>query len=586
MTTITTSTHEICHHTAPNNVPMHHTNHPTNPCAIHSHHLDRDTPKQIHTLTLILLIAMRLIRNKLYMCLSIIVLLFSRFATNAAFVFEAGYGHNCAMENNEIKCWGRNVDCELGCKDGSLRGDNPNEMGDKLLVIDFGSDFIPTQLTTGAYHSCAISTENRVKCWGSGSYGKMGRGSSTSDIGCSSNDMGDGLLYIDLGSGFQTKQIMGGRYSTCALSTTNAVKCWGRNDVGELGLGDTNYRGDASNEMGDHLPEVDLGSFIPNEIMNHGSVACAISTDKKVKCWGRGSEGQLGLGDNQNRGDGPNEMGDNLPEINFGTNFVLKQLVGGRYHVCALSTTNTVKCWGQNTYGELGIGDTSDRTNPSNVPEIDFGAGFVPSEIGSAYYHSCALSTTNEVKCWGRNHYGQLGYGDTRDRGGGPNEMGDSLPVVNLGSDFTPVSIAVGGYHVCAISATKDIKCWGRNEYGTLGIGDSGNRGDGPNEMGDNLPNIDLGTNFIATGSTTKSPSQSPTMHPTKRPTRNPTSSPTFLPSDIPTVTPSRAPTPRPTGPSLLSCGQQAIGDYNDEALQFFVRLPYTGDLTFDASSS
>eukprot|EP01083_Nonionella_stella_P306837 1076181_1 len=80
----------------------------------------------------------------------------------------------------------------------------------------------------------------------------------------------------------------------------------------------------------------------------------------------------------------------------------------------------------------------------------------------------------------------------------------------------------------------------------------------------------------------TKQPSRSPTMNPTKRPTQ----SPTLSPSNIPTHTPFRAPTMRPTDPSLLSCGQQAIGDYNDQTLEFYVRLSYAGDLTFDASSS
>eukprot|EP01083_Nonionella_stella_P169307 573830_1 len=80
----------------------------------------------------------------------------------------------------------------------------------------------------------------------------------------------------------------------------------------------------------------------------------------------------------------------------------------------------------------------------------------------------------------------------------------------------------------------------------------------------------------------TKQPSRSPTMNPTKRPTQ----SPTLPPSNIPTHTPFRAPTMRPTDPSLLSCGQQAIGDYNDQTLEFYVRLSYAGDLTFDASSS
>eukprot|EP01083_Nonionella_stella_P102231 290651_1 len=117
-------------------------------------------------------------------------------------------------------------------------------------------------------------------------------------------------------------QIVAGRYHTCALSTSNKVKCCGRNDFGELGYGDTNHRGNEANEMGDILLEIDLGtSFIPMQIVAGYDHTCALSTGNEVKCWGYNLHGQLGYGDTNNRGDEANEMGDDLLDIDLGTNF-------------------------------------------------------------------------------------------------------------------------------------------------------------------------------------------------------------------------------------------------------------------------
>eukprot|EP01083_Nonionella_stella_P232731 820651_1 len=102
----------------------------------------------------------------------------------------------------------------------------------------------------------------------------------------------------------------------CALSLSNTVKCWGKNAHAQLGLGDTDNRGDQANEMGDKLPEVDLGeSFQPMTIVSGTSYNCALSLSNTVKCWGKNAPAQLGLGDTDNRGDQANEMGDKLPEL-------------------------------------------------------------------------------------------------------------------------------------------------------------------------------------------------------------------------------------------------------------------------------
>ena len=114
--------------------------------------------------------------------------------------------------------------------------------------------------------------------------------------------------------------------------------------------------------------------------------------------------------------------------------------------------------------------------------------------------HTCAILDNDKVKCWGLNYEGGLGYGDKNDRGELPNSMGDSLPYVDLGTGRTAVAIGTaycpGSAHTCAILDNDAMKCWGGGSYniGQLGYGDTTSRGDGPNEMGDNLPYVDLGS--------------------------------------------------------------------------------------------
>jgi hypothetical protein len=106
--------------------------------------------------------------------------------------------------------------------------------------------------------------------------------------------------------------------------------------------------------------------------------------------------------------------------------------------------------------------------------------------------HTCALLDDHNVKCWGDDEFGQLGYGDKRtDRGGAPSDMGDALPIVDLGTGRTAAAIVAGRYTTCAILDDGSVKCWG--EEGLTGQPAKGNIGDGPGEMGDNLAPLDFG---------------------------------------------------------------------------------------------
>jgi alpha-tubulin suppressor-like RCC1 family protein len=170
---------------------------------------------------------------------------------------------------------------------------------------------------------------------------------------------------------------------------------------------------------------------------------------------------------------------------------------------CA-SMTGSVTCWGQNWFGQLGLGH--DGLNTARRA-VDLGPGAKAVAIAAGNRHTCALlNATRAVKCWGRNNFGELGLGNDRSRGAGPDDMGTNLPTVGLGPGARAVAMAAGGTviymastprygdHTCAVlNGTGAVKCWGANSYGQLGLGNITYRGDGLNQMGANLPAVDLG---------------------------------------------------------------------------------------------
>ena len=305
------------------------------------------------------------------------------------------------------------------------------------------------------------------------------------------------------------RSISVGYNSACASVDWGNVKCWGWNYHGGLGLGDTADRGDEPGEMGNDLPAVNLGSGRTATALSIGVFGgCAVLDTGSVKCWGDNQYGQLGLGDTANRGDQPGEMGDNLPAVNLGTGRTATAISMHGGGTCALLDNGRVKCWGWNAYGQLGLGDTANRGDQpgemgDNLPAGNLGTGRTATAITSAGGHACALLDDGTVKCWGWNYYGGLGLGDTASRGDGPNEMGDDLPVVDLGADRTVTALTAGtNGHSCALLDNRTVKCWGWNNYGQLGVGDNAIRGDQPGEMGYDLPTVELGSGRTATAIT------------------------------------------------------------------------------------
>ncbi|MCC7386067.1 MAG: hypothetical protein IT384_29735 [Deltaproteobacteria bacterium] len=433
-----------------------------------------------------------------------------------AVAVDIGVGHACAvLDDGSAKCWGSGG--HLGLGSGAFLGDSPGEMGDALPALDPGTGRRVRSLVVGTYHSCASLDDHHLKCWGQNSAGQLGIGGQLTQ-GDEPFEMGDQLPRAVLRScgAFECQlpvaQVASGQHHECALFQDGTVKCWGINNYGQLGLGysDGSSWGDSLAGMGNSLRRVWLG---PNRAViaidagaNHN---CAILDDHSVKCWGQNSSGKLGLGDTANRGGSFDTLGAALPTVDLGTGRTAVALALAREHTCALLDNGTVKCWGYNGYGQLGLGDGLPRgDNPGEMgdalPAVNLGTGRLARAVTAGGQHSCAILDDGAVKCWGINHDGELGLGDTAVRGVAPSQMGDALPALNLGTGRTARAIAAGDRFTCALLDDFSLKCWGQNVSGQLGLGDTITHGDNANEMGDALPPVFLGAGrsalAVATG--------------------------------------------------------------------------------------
>jgi len=409
-----------------------------------------------------------------------------------------GYQATCALTaTGAVKCWGFNGQAVLGLGDTANRGDDTNEMGAALPAVALGTGRTARQVVLGKAHACALLDDASVKCWGYNDVNAGQLGLGTPDArGDQAGEMGDALPTVSLGAGRTAAQLAAGYMHTCALLDNGTVKCWGENDFGQLGLGDTRARGDGPGEMGDALPTVSLGvGRTAKQITAGAQFSCALLDDETVKCWGSNDHGKLGVGDTQNRGTSPAQMGDALQRANVGAGRTVKQLTSGAHHVCARLDGGALKCWGNNLNGELGLGDTQRRGDAPGemgdaLPTVSLGAGRTVVDVRAGFSHTCALLDDGTLKCWGYNNSGALGLGDTSDRGKTAAQMGDSLPAISLGSGRVARGFACGIDHTCALLDNGALKCWGSNNSGQLGLGDKLGRGASPNQMGDTLPTV------------------------------------------------------------------------------------------------
>jgi alpha-tubulin suppressor-like RCC1 family protein len=205
-----------------------------------------------------------------------------------------------------------------------------------------------------------------------------------------------------------------------------------------------------------------------------------------IYCWGDNRFGQLGYGHTTNLGDGE-------PVTSFGfvtLGDVAARIAAGGDHTCAILMNGALRCWGLNNFGQLGRGDVAnigDNETVFSAGNVDLGAGVIVKDLALGGAHTCALLTTGTVRCWGRNSEGQLGYGHNSHVG--DNELINNLPNVSLTG--TVRKLAAGEFHTCALTFAGALRCWGRGNEGQLGQSFGGADalwGNAPNELPSTLP--------------------------------------------------------------------------------------------------
>eukprot|EP00004_Rigifila_ramosa_P005448 TRINITY_DN1598_c0_g1_i3.p1 TRINITY_DN1598_c0_g1~~TRINITY_DN1598_c0_g1_i3.p1 ORF type:complete len:1507 (+),score=330.55 TRINITY_DN1598_c0_g1_i3:348-4523(+) len=261
----------------------------------------------------------------------------------------------------------------------------------------------------------------------------------------------------------------------CAITTpARALRCWGDNTNGQLGYGHTNNLGDSPGEM--PPPDVAVGGQVTQAALGTAST-CALLTTGSVKCWGNNVFGQLGLGNSVNQLS-PNASVDL-------TGYAIASIASGTYFVCILSTTGQVACWGGNFYGELGIAASNVGDQPNELPPVAVALPTSVAQLSCGQDFSCALLSDASVRCWGRNGFGQLGIGNINSIGDQSGEMPPASVILSQ-----PVfSLSLTGNAACAVYQSGQAACWGSSSANQLGLGFyfAGNVGDEPGEMPPNL---------------------------------------------------------------------------------------------------
>ncbi|MDH5672520.1 MAG: hypothetical protein OEZ06_10250 [Myxococcales bacterium] len=290
---------------------------------------------------------------------------------------------------------------------------------------------------------------------------------------------GDGYDCIDIAT--ETQKVVVGWSHSCALMNEGVVRCWGSADKGRLGYGNLESIGDDESPWS--AGHVNIGEAV-FDIEAGGYHSCVLLERGRLRCWGAGARGQLGTASTADVG--ASETPAVLGDVAIGG--PVRAMALGRQHSCVLLDDGAVRCFGDNSFGQLGYGHV-DLVGDDEAPEEagDLYLGGLVRQLVAGGDHSCALLESGEVRCWGDNSAGQLGYGH-RSRVGDDELPGEVGPVQLPGQ---VVALAAGDRHSCALLVGGGVSCWGHGGSGRLGYGNTANVGDDETPVSVGL--VDLG---------------------------------------------------------------------------------------------
>lgn len=355
-------------------------------------------------------------------------------ATGASDWISLGTGenHSCAAKRNgTVWCWG---DSTPALGQGSV---DPEHRTEPTQEAHQDTDWVSA--TTGNIHSCAIKPDSSLWCWGLGSYGVHGDGTTG----------GKTIPSLAAGGTNDWASVSAGGFHTCAVKNDQTLWCFGSNWIGQIGDGTQEDR---------LVPTMEA-----SEDLNWHTVAtgyrhsCGVKNDGTLWCWGENTDGQLGDGTKEDRTSPTQEIRSDTDWSFVGT---------GSRHTCALKTDGTIWCWGDNDRGKLGDDTIDDKTEPTQ--EALGHTNWTTVSAGGD--HTCALKSDGTLWCWGGNGWGQIGDGaehiPTQPHA---NDRHTATQEIRLDADWT--SVSTGIWHTCAVKTNGTLWCWGDNREAALGDG-------------------------------------------------------------------------------------------------------------------
>ena len=294
-----------------------------------------------------------------------------------------GVAHSCGLATDgSVYCWGWNAFFE--------RGNTTDPRDAEPVRVETTVRF--RSISAGDNHTCGVGTDSLAYCWGANTYGQLGDGTTRTRA-----------QVRVVSGGVKFGQVTAGAQHTCALQLNGNGYCWGKNDVGQLGIGTTSAL--------QSLP-IRLNTAVQFRQIDAGAHhTCAVAQDFRFYCWGGNEYGELGFGGSNPAGQSgsvsPHTISDFVPSG------VL--VSAGVHHTCAIGLFDLVRCWGRGTYGQLATGAAADSYHPAPVFMQPRGLHqgdllIFQTLAAGGLTHACGMAE-DRIYCWGTGDLGALGFG-------------------------------------------------------------------------------------------------------------------------------------------------------------------------------
>jgi alpha-tubulin suppressor-like RCC1 family protein len=364
----------------------------------------------------------------------------------------AGASHSCGLRaGGALWCWGRNSSGQLGDDAAEPMATTPRRIGDVALA----------SLAAGSDHTCGVTASGGLLCWGADDVGQLGDGAS--------GDTATRTAPIAVGAGTQWSQVAAAGGHTCARDVAGHLLCFGENQAGELGDGSFVQRASPTpvgiaNDWAD--------------VVAGPQITCGKKSDGHVSCWGSNAAGAFGIG----------KGGPAYAPRDVATGAMWKTIGVGNAHACGIRLDGTLWCWGDDTRGQLGIGPDAVALGAIHDAPTQVMVGTLWDQLGVGADHTCAVTSSGALYCWGANNLGQIGIGGTA-------PLPDEPSPRRVGASDTYTQVAAAESTTCAIRTGGNLVCWGTNGLGQVGSGTLGGTYTSPFNLGGNWNRVVAGPN-------------------------------------------------------------------------------------------